>query len=133
VPVKEGLYDLLEWLEAHGVRTAVASSSREAIVRDLLQKAGIERYFETIVAGDQVAHGKPAPDLYRAASRALGLINTSCLALEDSARGIQSAVAAGLPVVFIPDFDPVDEETRSRALITLPTLREVIGLFAPSD
>jgi HAD superfamily hydrolase (TIGR01509 family) len=84
---------------------AVASSSPRRLVDAALGAAGLE--FEVIVAGDQVAQPKPAPDLYLEACRLLGVPPARATALEDSGTGIASARAAGLYVIGIPSLPGV--------------------------
>lgn len=84
-------------------RLALASSTRECIVRKQLAEAGVLSFFETITAGDMVVHSKPDPEIYRRACVSLGLEPGECVAVEDSPNGIKSAYAAGLLPVMIPD------------------------------
>lgn len=86
-------------LAFQGVPLAVASSSRRDRLDLTLARSGLARYFRATVAGDEVAHGKPAPDVYLAAAASLGLRPADCLAVEDTGPGAASAVAAGMRVV----------------------------------
>lgn len=88
-------------LAAQGTTMAVASSSRRHALEGKLALTGLDRYFEVIVGGDEVAHGKPAPDVYLEAARRLGVLPTDCIAIEDADLGAQSAVAAGMRAVMI--------------------------------
>jgi HAD superfamily hydrolase (TIGR01509 family) len=86
---------------AKGLQLAVASSSgRERVIR-ALELTHLRHYFEVIVTGDDVARGKPAPDVYAEAARRLGVPCHECLAVEDSPHGVTSALAAGMPVVAV--------------------------------
>jgi HAD superfamily hydrolase (TIGR01509 family) len=80
---------------------AVASSSRRHALEGKLELTGLDRYFDVIVGGDEVPHGKPAPDVYLEAARRLGVSAADCLAIEDADLGAASAVAAGMRVVMI--------------------------------
>ena len=82
-------------LQARGVPVAVASSSVRERLDRTLAAAGLA--FAVTVAGDEVEHGKPAPDMYLAAAEQLGV--ERCVAIEDSAPGVASARAAGMPVL----------------------------------
>jgi beta-phosphoglucomutase-like phosphatase (HAD superfamily) len=88
-------------LAAQGTTMAVASSSRRHALEGKLALTGFDRYFEVIVGGDEVAHGKPAPDVYLEAARRLGVLPTDCIAIEDADLGAQSAAAAGMRAVMI--------------------------------
>ena len=88
-------------LELHGsgVGLGVASSSPRERLDRTLRRAGLERAFRVTVAGDEVEHGKPAPDMYLAAAAKLGADPEDCVAVEDTAPGVASALAAGMYVV----------------------------------
>jgi HAD superfamily hydrolase (TIGR01509 family) len=88
-------------LAAHGTTMAVASSSRRHALEGKLALTGLDRYFDVIVGGDEVAHGKPAPDVYLEAARRLGVPPTDCVAIEDADLGAESAAAAGMRTVMI--------------------------------
>jgi HAD superfamily hydrolase (TIGR01509 family) len=82
-----------------GVPLAVASTSRRDRLDLTLGRSGLARYFQATVAGDEVAHGKPAPDVYLAAAERLGVPPSACLAVEDTGHGAAAAVAAGMRVI----------------------------------
>ncbi len=105
VPPRPGALELVDALRAAGVRLAVASNSRREFVEHALRTAGLaDGRFDAVVTADDVAAPKPAPDLYLSACSALGAAPERCAALEDSAVGVASAVAAGLYVVAVPYF-----------------------------
>lgn len=111
VPVKEGAAEILEFLQSRNIRLAVASSTREATVRDQLERAGLLQYFDAVITGDMVEHGKPHPEIFRKAVHALGLSPEECLTFEDSKNGIRSAYRAGTYPIQIPDYVPAATET----------------------
>ena len=84
-----------------GVPLAIASSSSRLNLDLKLEVLGLGRYFEFTVAGDEVANGKPAPDLYATAVRELGIDPSASIAVEDTAIGADSAAAAGLRTVIV--------------------------------
>ena len=84
VPVKSGLYVLLEYLQKENYKLAVASSSPRWEVEKHLTDAGIIDYFSVIVCGDMVEQSKPAPDIYLKACEMLNEKPEECIALEDS-------------------------------------------------
>jgi HAD superfamily hydrolase (TIGR01509 family) len=91
---------------------ALASSSNREIFEEVLELAGIADCFRVTVSSEEVAHGKPAPDVYLEAARRLGVAPERCSAVEDSNAGIRSASSAGMRVVAIPNAAyPPDEET----------------------
>jgi HAD superfamily hydrolase (TIGR01509 family) len=105
---------------------AVASSSPRELIGVALRVAGFEGAFRATVSSDEVAHGKPAPDVYLLAAQRLGVPAHDCAAIEDSTNGIRAAVAAGMATVAIPNraFPPPDD-VLARAHVVLPSLREL--------
>lgn len=87
------------------VPMVVVSNSERNLVELSLGRAGLRDAVEDVVAGDEVEHGKPAPDLYLKACGLLGLPASDVLAFEDSLVGVQAAQAAGVPVVGVPTLD----------------------------
>ncbi len=95
-------------LRARGVPVAVASSSpRERLARTLA-RAGLEDAFDVTVAGDEVAHGKPAPDMFLAAAERLGVASAECIVIEDSPPGVQAGLAAGMTTLAVSRAPAVD-------------------------
>lgn len=82
---------------------AVASSSNRPLIDAVLATAGIDDCFDATVSSEEVARGKPAPDVYLEAARRLGVAAERCAAVEDSHGGIRSAKAAGMHVIAIPN------------------------------
>jgi HAD superfamily hydrolase (TIGR01509 family) len=83
-------------LRSRGVPVAVASSSPRERLHRTLGRAGLLDAFDVTVAGDEVAHGKPAPDMFLLAAERLGVDAASCVVIEDSPPGVQAGVAAGM-------------------------------------
>ena len=110
--LRPGVAEALRELQAMGLPMAVASSTAAATARHRLAQMDILQYFLAVTGGDAVAQGKPAPDIYLAAARSLGLPPQGCLAVEDSHLGVQSASAAGCVTVMIPDLLPATSAQR---------------------
>lgn len=125
VPVKKGLYILLEYLKKTGYRLAVASSSPRWEVEKHLKDAGITEFFEGIVCGDMVEKSKPNPEIYEKACQMLGVEPETCLALEDSKNGLLAAYRAGCKPVMVPDLWQPDEETDSILFQKFENLEQV--------
>jgi len=106
IPVKADVFALLGALKAQGTPCAVATSTRTASAEVQLQKAGLRGYFKAVIGGEQVANGKPAPDIYLMAAKALGLSAADCVAFEDSDPGTLAAIASGAALVQVPDVKP---------------------------
>lgn len=129
IPVKAGLLDLLDFLEANEIPKAVASSTPGWFAEQKLKRVGIYERFDAMVCGDQVQQGKPAPDLFLEAARRLGYPPRLCAALEDSEAGILSAYQAGVLPMMVPDLKPASPETAGLAYGIYPSLKEVIPVF----
>ena len=132
-PFKPGLLPLLDHLEAHGIPKAVASSSQRATILRLLSSAGFLERFGAIAAGDEVVHGKPAPDIFLLAASRLGVEPAQCLVLEDSGPGARAAHAAGMAVIIVPDLKPPSENVARLAETVLPDLHAVQAWLAQRD
>lgn len=133
VPVKQGLYELLDYLREKDCRLAVASSSPRREVEHHLESAGVSHYFAGIVCGDMVEHSKPAPDLYQKACALLGVLPESCFALEDSKSGLLSAYRAGCRPVMVPDLWQPDEDTLKILAAKYDSLTEVRKAFETGE
>jgi len=110
----------------------LASSSNRALIDLVLETAGLAEHFQVTVSSEEVARGKPAPDVYLAAAGALGAAPSACAAIEDSRNGILSAAAAGMRVIAIPNrgFPPGEEAlgAATRIVGSLDALTvEVVG------
>jgi HAD superfamily hydrolase (TIGR01509 family) len=81
----------------------LASSSNREVIEEVLKVAGWQEAFAVTVSSEEVERGKPAPDVYLEAARRIGSSPDRCAAIEDSANGIRSALAAGCPVVVVPN------------------------------
>jgi HAD superfamily hydrolase (TIGR01509 family) len=89
----------------------LASSSNREIIDVFLERSGVGDLFGATVSSEQVARGKPAPDVYVETARRLGVDPRACVAIEDSANGLRAAHAAGMPVVAAPNphYPPGDD------------------------
>jgi beta-phosphoglucomutase-like phosphatase (HAD superfamily) len=110
----------------------VASSSNRPLIDLVLDLAGLARSFRATVSSEEVARGKPAPDVSLEAARRLGVEPARCAAVEDSTNGILAADAAGMRVIAVPRDDyPAEPQALARAPVVLDFLDqltpEVIG------
>ncbi len=101
LPWRPGADALIDAVRAAGLRTALVTNTGRFLTDAALRTLRAER-FEVSVCGDEVTHGKPAPDAYLRAAELLGVAPGDCLAVEDSPTGAASAAAAGCPVLVIP-------------------------------
>ena len=111
LPVVPGAVDAVRALASAGYRLAVASSSNRELIDTVLRRLGLTELFEVTVSSEEVARGKPAPDVYLEAARRLRVEPGRCAAVEDSASGIRAAHLAGMRVIAYPNrhYPPADE------------------------
>lgn len=103
--LRPGVGELLEDARRSGLSLGIATTTNPANVDSLLRAtlgAGGPRMFQAIAAGDEAAHKKPAPDIYRLALQRLGIEAGRCLAFEDSRNGLDAALGAGLSTIVTP-------------------------------
>jgi HAD superfamily hydrolase (TIGR01509 family) len=124
-PLKPGVADLLDQLDAARLPYALATSSGPPWVARHFAAHGLADRFRHVVTRDDVTHGKPHPEPYLKASTALGYSPHDVLAVEDSPTGLRSAHAAGLMAVLVPDLIQPDEEARGQALHVVRSLHDV--------
>src|SRR5215211_575532 len=104
----------------------LASSANRPVIEVVLELSGLEDFFEITISSEEVAHGKPAPDVYLEAARRLRVDPALCAAVEDSSSGILSAHAAGMRVVAIPNRAfPPSKNALEAADAAVPSLQEL--------
>src|SRR5262249_1830841 len=125
LPAIDGASDAVRRLAAD-FSLAVASSSNRPLIDLVLELLGVQECFAATVSSEEVAHGKPAPDVYPEAARLLDLAPAGLVAVEDSSNGLRAAHAAGFGVVAIPNADyPPAADALALAGVTLGSLREL--------
>jgi beta-phosphoglucomutase-like phosphatase (HAD superfamily) len=102
-------------LRGTGLRLGLVSASARPVIDAILEAVGLAGAFDTVVSGDEVARGKPAPDGFLMAARRLAMAPERCFVVEDSRNGVLAAKAAGMTVAAVPgpatvheDFSPAD-------------------------
>ena len=129
VPFKPGCMELLRFLKANNIRTALATSTPMYIVEKNMRNTGIDEYIDEIVTSEMVVNGKPAPDIFLEAGKRIGAIKEECIVCEDSYNGIIAAHAAGMKPVMIPDMLPPTKKTDAMVYKTCSDLFEVMELI----
>lgn len=94
-----GLEDVLAYILENELSASVASSSRGDFVQAVFDHLNLWPFMEAYTSGQEIEHGKPAPDIYILAARKIGVRAEECLAVEDSTAGVRSAKAAGMITV----------------------------------
>ena len=127
---KPGLGELLDWLDRESVVRAVATSTRRDRAEAQLARQGLLSRFATLVGGNEVQRGKPAPDIFLLAAARLDVAAADCVVLEDSEPGVRAALAAGMMPIMVPDLHGPSPELLAREPLVLPSLSAVCEHFA---
>lgn len=130
IPLRPGLFALLDALRGMGCKMAVASSTHSSRVLRNLERTGVRDYFSAVIGGEAVTHSKPDPEIFLLAARALDTPPAACMVLEDSYNGVRAGAAAGCFTVMVPDIDPATPEMERLAAAIVPSLDAVIPLAA---
>jgi HAD superfamily hydrolase (TIGR01509 family) len=134
LPLIDGAQEAVELLAARWP-LGLASSSNRPLIDAVLELSGLAQFFQATVSSEEVAGGKPAPDVYLEAAARLGVAPVRCAAVEDSHSGIRSARAAGMRVIAIPNASfPPDEDALAEADVVLASLAELLPeVVDPAD
>jgi HAD superfamily hydrolase (TIGR01509 family) len=120
VPLRPGIARVMREARAQGLRLAIVTNASLKTLRPVLKYCmgpELAAEIDVIACGEEVAHKKPAPDLYRLAMRRLGVSSDECIALEDSEMGLQAAAAAGVVAVVTVNSDTVAQDFREASLV----------------
>lgn len=126
VPVKPGAREILQYLKDQGVKIALASSSPLDIIERNLRLTDTASYFDAVVSGEHVTHGKPAPDIFLLAAEKLGLKASDCYVLEDGVNGMYAGIRAGCASIMVPDMVGPDDGIRQHCTGIFKSLFDVI-------
>ena len=128
IPTKPGVPEVFYKLREMECKTALVTGTRAHRVEKYLTRLGLEDCFDCLVCGEDVTHGKPAPDPYLLAARRLGVDPADCMVVEDARYGILSAKNAGMCPVFALDLYPLPPEIEVYAQYSVLSLSEIPGL-----
>lgn len=128
IPVKKGVKDIFEYIRNNGLKCAVATSTRRESAEKTLHEIGVWDYLDAVVYGDEVEHGKPEPDIFLRAAKAIGISPSEAVVVEDSINGIKAGYAAGMRVVHIPDTIAIDDDIRKLTYIVCADLNGLIDV-----
>jgi HAD superfamily hydrolase (TIGR01509 family) len=127
LPLIAGAREAIERMAACW-RLGLASSSNRPLIDAALELSGLAGFFRATVSSEEVARGKPAPDVYLEAARRLAVPAELCVAVEDSHAGIRSAKAAGMHAIAIPNASfPPGDEALALADLVLPSISDLTG------
>ena len=116
VPLKKGVDRFLFQCRQKEVKLGIATSNSRELVENIASVHGLSRFFSCIMTGCDVAKGKPAPDIYLAVARELGVHPSRCLVFEDIIPGIQAGKAAGMKVCAVEDLYSAGQREQKKAL-----------------
>jgi HAD superfamily hydrolase (TIGR01509 family) len=134
LPVIPGAVEAVRRLAGEGYRLAVASSSNRELIDAVLRRLELDSDFAVTVSSEEVARGKPAPDVYLEAAKRLGVDATRCVAVEDSASGIRAAHAAGMRVIAYPNRHyPPAAETLSLVNVVVTSVDDVATTLSRNE
>lgn len=126
---KRGAIELLNFLDENNFKKCIASSSDLSAIEKYLKLTNLTDRFDFYVSGEEVANGKPAPDIFIEACKRANELPENAIVLEDSLNGLRSAKAANIDCIVIPDMVPQNEEIVADATYILPTLKQVIDIL----
>lgn len=116
VPLKPGIPEFLRGCRKHGINLGIATSNSRELVENIVEVHKLRDYFSCIMTGCDVAHGKPAPDIYLAVSEKLRVNPERCLVFEDIIPGIQAGKSAGMKVCAVEDAYSLQTKDNKKAL-----------------
>lgn len=128
IPVKKGVKDIFEYIRNNGLKCAVATSTRRESAEKTLHEIGVWDYLDAVVYGDEVEHGKPEPDIFLRAAKAIGVNPSEAVVVEDSINGIKAGYAAHMRVVHIPDTIAIDDDIRKLTYMLCADLNGLIDV-----
>lgn len=129
IPVKKGVKDIFEYIRNNGLKCAVATSTRRESAEKTLHEIGVWDYLDAVVYGDEVERGKPEPDIFLRAAKAIGVNPSEAVVVEDSINGIKAGYAAGMRVVHIPDTIAIDDDIRKLTYMVCDDLNGLIDVM----
>ena len=127
--LKKGAKEIVEFLKQNGVKMAVASGSATDEIEWKLSDTGIIDYFDAFAGGEEVKHGKPAPDVFLLAAERLGVKPEECFVFEDSSLGIKAGHTAGMKCIGVADVAPFTDEAKQIMFKELNSLDEAISIL----
>lgn len=129
IPLCKGAKELLDYCKENGIKMCIGTSTARIGTMNLLKIDGILDYFDGIVCGDEIKHGKPAPDIYLECFNKFNFDKSEALIFEDGQAGAYAAIATGIRLVLVPDLAYLNEEVRSKAYKVLDSLDKTIELI----
>lgn len=124
VPVKPGLYEMLDYLEQHHIKMAVATTTRRELTEQRLKKIGVYNRFDYVLCGDEVTKRKPDPEIYLSVLHKMNTKAENAIVLEDSSVGVEAAYRAGIDCIQVPDLIAPTEVQEKQTICIVKDLIE---------
>lgn len=124
VPVKPGLNEILDFLDAHHIKKAVATTTRRELTEERLRKIGVYDRFDYVLCGDEVTNRKPDPEIYLSVLKKMDTDARNALVLEDSVVGVEAAYRAGIDCIQVPDIIAPTDVQKKQTIYTAKDLME---------
>lgn len=124
VPVKPGLYEMLDYLEQHHIKMAVATTTRRELTEQRLKKIGVYDCFDYVLCGDEVTKRKPDPEIYLSVLHKMNTKAENAIVLEDSSVGVEAAYRAGIDCIQVPDLIAPTEVQEKQTICIVKDLME---------
>ena len=125
LPLKSGVYEILEYLKENDFKIALATSAISKRAFKQLKQANIENFFNAIVCRDEVRETKPNPDIFLKAADKLMVKPEECIVIEDSRAGIEAGFNAGMIPIHVVDLKDADEKILSKSYKSFNNLNEI--------
>ena len=124
VPVKPGLYEMLDYLEQHHIKMAVATTTRRELTEQRIKKIGVYNRFDYVLCGDEVTKRKPDPEIYLSVLHKMNTKAENAIVLEDSSVGVEAAYRAGIDCIQVPDLIAPTEVQEKQTICIVKDLME---------
>lgn len=124
VPVKPGLYGMLDFLEQHHIKMAVATTTRRELTEERLKRVGVYDRFDYVLCGDEVTNRKPDPEIYLSVLKKMDTDARNALVLEDSVVGVDAAYRAGIDCIQVPDIIAPTDLQKKQTICIVKDLME---------
>lgn len=124
VPVKPGLNEILDFLDAYHIKKAVATTTRRELTEERLKRVGVYDRFDYVLCGDEVTNRKPDPEIYLSVLKKMDTDARNALVLEDSVVGVEAAYRAGIDCIQVPDLIAPTEVQKEQTICIVKDLME---------
>ena len=129
VPLMKGAREVLDFLHSAGIKTCIGTTTNRENTMIMLKSDNLLDDFDAIVCGDEVKHGKPAPDIYLSCLSKFDVDKSEVLIFEDGTAGGRAAIAAGMRLVLVPDIAHLEDDVINGAYKVIEDLSKIIDVI----